>query len=31
MKGKVRGIRENEQEERRGEDACVHMMSWLDL
>jgi len=27
----VRGIRENEEEERSGKDARMHMMSWLDL
>lgn len=27
---KVRGTRENEEEERRGKDAFMHAMSWLD-
>lgn len=31
MKGKVRGTGENEEEEKRGTDAHMHMMSWLDL
>lgn len=31
MKGKAGGIRENEQEERRAEDARVHVMSWRVL
>ena len=31
MKGKVKGIRENEEEERRRKDVRMHMMSWLDL
>lgn len=31
MKGKVREIRESVEEERRGKDARMHMMPWLDL